>query len=857
MNRNVFVSLILSLFTLAFVNAQDIRLRTDSAFISRKVTDSLKAYKLKNDSLNARSDIDTLVSAEAKDSTVNDISKKTTTFYGKAKIIFKDWKIEADVIELNWDKSTLRAYNRKNDNDTALKNNPPTFTEKNETYKGKEVHYNFKTKVGLVKYGETSIDEGFYKGSTIKKISNECYYIQDGTYTTCDNKDHPHFYFASPKMKVIPKSVIIASPIYLYIADIPIFAIPFAVLPNKSGRQSGLIPPAYGDDINRGKNFRHLGYFWAINDYSDMNLTGDIYMKGGYTISSTMRYNLRYLMSGAIDLSYGRQKFSVDAEPNKDWKLGWRHDQTINPTTQLNVNFTFMSSSYYSNTSNNINDLLQQNIVSNATLYKSWEGTNRSVTVNFYRDQNLSNGDISENLPSISFSQSQIYPFKRSNSVDPAWYEDIGFSYNNQLINTHTKTQVTHITPITEDTLKYYQNDYKSGVNHNISFNFSPKLGHFNLTPSLNYNEIWYNKIAVKQNFIKRDSIDSIVTNHKNGFYAARTYNMGLALGTRFYGIVQPNMLGINSIRHTVMPSLSYNYTPDFSKQSFGYYDSYKTADGQTVKYSKFEGGAFSGPSAGESQSLNFNVSNIFEMKTITSDSSEKENKFQLLNLSASLGYNFAADSLKLSDLSVSYRTNIAGIFDLSANTSYSFYNYDKNGRALNQFLSKKGSALRMTNVGLNISASFKGEKNKDDKKKDGTEKKEEETKEEDRSYYGIYDNSVINFDIPWNLSLSYDYNFNKSNPYQAYKTSNLHASLGFNLSEKWRVDFSSYLDIVSQKLLAPQLRIQRDLHCWMMNFSWVPIGKYSMFNFEIRIRAPQLSDIKVNKQGSTRGVFD
>ena len=562
--------------------SQDLRFRTDSTVLTNSKSAGDTAISgAKRDTVEVRSDIDTLVSAEAKDSVINDIQGKMTTFYGKAKIVFKEWKIEADVINLDWEKSTLRAYNRKIEGDTSLTNNLPTLTEKNETYKGSEVLYNFKTKTGVVKYGQTAIDNGFYKGSTIKKISNECYYIKDGTYTTC-NEDHPHFYFASPKMKVIPKSVIIASPIYLYIADIPIFAIPFAVLPNKGGRQSGLIPPAYGDDINRGKNLRHLGYFWAINDYTDVNLTTDLYMKGGYNLSSLIRYNVRYLLSGSLNLSYSRQKFNVDAEAQKDWYLRLNHNQSIDPTTQVNVDFNFVSNNYFTNNSNNFDELLRQNMISNATLNKTWEGSNRSISINLYRDQNLSNGEVSENLPSVSFSQSQIYPFKSSNSVNPSWYEDIGFNYNTQLLNTHSKILWG------PDTAQSFKHDYKSGMNHNISFNFSPKLGHFNLSPSLNYNEIWYNKIIERKNFITKQGDDSIVTNHKNGFYAARTFNMGLSLGTRFYGIFQPNMLGVNSIRHSVLPSLSYNFRPDFSKDAFGYFGSYKTSKADEIKYSKF-----------------------------------------------------------------------------------------------------------------------------------------------------------------------------------------------------------------------------------------------------------------------------
>jgi hypothetical protein len=97
-------------------------------------------------------------------------------------------------------------------------------------------------------------------------------------------------------------------------------------------------------------------------------------------------------------------------------------------------------------------------------------------------------------------------------------------------------------------------------------------------------------------------------------------------------------------------------------------------------------------------------------MKTIQPDSVETDNKIQLLNLNAAVAYNFAADSMRFSDLSINYRTNIASIFDLYTTTSYSFYDYDNNGRAINKFLS--GSIpLRLTRVNVNLSASFRGEK--------------------------------------------------------------------------------------------------------------------------------------------------
>ncbi len=235
------------------------------------------------------------------------------------------------------------------------------------------------------------------------------------------------------------------------------------------------------------------------------------------------------------------------------------------------------------------------------------------------------------------------------------------------------------------------------------------------------------------------------------------------------------------------------------------------------------------------------------------SDSITSYLEFENVGLSIDL-YNASNLKLRIASAYSEHYNVFRNALGTAANTSYSFYDYDQNGYPINKFLTSKNSLLRLTNIGLNISANFKGEK----KQKSKTQKEENnEINDVEKSYYGLYDNSEINFDIPWNLSISYDYNFNKSNPYRTFKTSNLRASLGFSLTEKWRIDFSGYYDLVAKKLLAPQLRIQRDLHCWVMNFSWVPIGKYSMFNFEIRIKAPQLSDIKLIKQGSTRGVFD
>lgn len=834
---------------------------TDSTRISSDTT------KVLPDTTEATSSgVDTVITYSAKDSIIYSVSTRGMNLYGNGSMKYRDLKLDAERIDVDWDSTSLTAYGKPDTSDPTGKKyvGTPKFSEKNEQYQGSKVRYNFRTKKGRITLAETEIEKGFYYGENIKRVSTEVFFIDQGRYTTCDKPD-PHYYFGSPKMKVIPKDVIIAEPVYLYIADVPVFLIPFGVFPSRGGRQSGLIPPAYGDDANRGKNLRHFGYFWAMSDYTDLSATADWFTKGGYVLNSMFRYNLRYYFNGSISASYGRQKFDIDESPRVDWRLHWSHNQEFDPTMRLAVDFSFQSNSYYQNTSNNFDEILQQHMVSTATLNKNWEGTNRSISISLYRDQNLQTGEVNQQLPSITFTQAQFYPFKLGgksrgstgeSQTEQSWYEMIGMNYTAQLMNTSTKTLQG------PDSARYFVKDDRRGISHSIGINASPKAGHFNITPYFSYNEKWYDKSIKKTNFITPNGRDSVVTDDVNGFKRVGYFNLGVSASTRFYGTFRPGIFGITGFRHTVTPSISYNFQPDFSKPGWGYYGSYVNAEGREVRYSLFERGVFGGAPMGEQQSINLSVGNLFEMKTVSSDTAQQENKLQLLNLGANLSYNFAADSLRLSELGLSYRTNVANILDIGGGSSFNFYKYQDSVGRINRFLLKEtGQLAQLTSFSLNISTSLKGEKKQAPKEKVKVEQppvsQEAIPQSEKSGYYGLYGHDEApDFSIPWNLTLSYDYSLNKSNPSRPFKSSNLRASLGFNLTENWKITVNGYYDLVNKELLAPTITVYRDLHCWEMNFYWVPTGPSARFNLEIRIKAPQLQDVKITKQGSARGVY-
>ena len=115
--------------------------------------------------------------------------------------------------------------------------------------------------------------------------------------------------------------------------------------------------------------------------------------------------------------------------------------------------------------------------------------------------------------------------------------------------------------------------------------------------------------------------------------------------------------------------------------------------------------------------------------------------------------------------------------------------------------------------------------------------------------YQGIYNIKDPDFTIPWSISLTYNYNLNRPTPEQSTTFSNLSGSLSFSLTPSWKFDLTGSYDFESKEFAAPQVTISRDLHCWLMNFIWNPIGTYTGFRFEIRVKAPQLQDLKLTKQ--------
>jgi len=796
----------------------------------------------------AKSDLDTVVYSSASDSIIFFIKDKKMSIHGDGKIEYQRMRITSANILIDFERNELEASGEQPDSTGDKIINTPILSEAGESYEGQRMTYNFKTGQGVMSAANTEIEGGYFSGEHIKKVDSKTYFIRDGYYTTCD-ETCPHYFISSSKMKIVQDEELVAQWIWLNFGDVPFpVPLPFGVFPIQSGRRSGIIAPVFGSDATYGTYIARMGYFWAINDYLDLALSADYYTRGSFVLNSRFRYAKKYSYTGDVIASYSDFSQGETTDPGFteqiDWRFKWIHHQTITPTLKFNVNLEYVSSNFLSRNVANLNDLLRNEIVSNATFSKTWEESGNSMNINYNRRQVIETNDIYEVLPNVTFSKAQDYPFRDEFSTDDrAWYEYFGYTYNGIFQNNRNKIDGNF--------------DTRGGFRHTVNTDFSPKVGYFSVTPRFRYESRWYNKHVEKTVVQSSTGEDSVITNDVKQINFVRTFDTGVSASTKFFGIFGSPFSGIEAFRQIVTPSLTYSYRPDFSELGWGYYDTYTTSDGMEVKYNKYEREIFGGPGAQKQSSLAFSVGNVFEMKTSIdpTDTTAEEEKYQLLNLTFGMGYNFAADSLNFSDLRLTYRTQISDYLDLSGSNTFTVYDYAGTISRINKFLIDEGKGLlRMTNFNFTVGTRLSGDKltSKDSNEQLAEQERSEEfdySSENRNVYQGIYSDKEPDFTIPWDIALTYTYNLSRPTPELESIFSSVSGSLNFNLTPKWKFSFTSSYDLQRDEFVAPQVKISRDLHCWTMNFTWNPSGTYQGFRFEIRVKAPQLQDLKITKQ--------
>lgn len=799
---------------------------------------------IRNDSAQSKPLFDDLVKYDADDSVRFSIQEKKVYLYGNGFVKYLTTELRADYIELDMDKKLAMATGVP-DSVGKLKGTPK-FKDGGQEFESTELHYNFDTKKGYVTEIITQEGEGYIQGKTTKKMSDSVYCVKHGMYTTCDEHDHPHFGLNMSKAKMIKDKKIFVGFTNLELEGIPLpIFIPFGFFPITKKATSGIIMPTYGEERMRGFNLRGGGYYIYINDYIDMNITGDIYTNGSWGLQYATQYRKRYKFNGnlnfTISKNYVSEKGLPDYQESSDWSVRWTHTQDgkANPYSSFSasVDMSSANNNYYN--ANTVDGIANQRKQSSISWSKKWPESPFSLSGSFNHSQNSRDSSIAITLPNLSLRMTQIYPFrKKGKSGEMKWYDNIGVSYSAELRNSiQTK----------EDKLfkSSFERDWSNGFKHNIPISLQFKIAKdVTFTPSLNYNG-YLNLKTIEKIWIPDTSANGgqFITRDVPGLNYSHDYSASGSIGytPTIYGMFmfKPGCKVV-AIRHMIRPSISASYTPAI-KPLGNYKKSYFDGE-KEVEYDIHEGLTYRPNTTGgkQSGSISFSLDNNVEMKVRNDKDTTGDEEFKKVKLLESFrlstSYNPFADSMNFSNISISARTKILNNkVDLNFSGTIDPYAIDTNNVRYNKYHGKLG---RLTNATISTNFSFSADNGQNKEKKNDL-------------VGGFYDD-YVDFDVPWNISISYNLTYSKPSPYKSPTISQIiNFSGDLSLTPKWKLTFQSGYDIKNKEVTSTSFSVTRDLHCWEMTFNCMPFGQHQSYNFEIHVRSSLLRDLKLTKRDS------
>tara|TARA_B100000678_G_scaffold72452_1_gene59504 strand:- start:957 stop:3596 length:2640 start_codon:yes stop_codon:yes gene_type:complete len=842
-------------------------------------SDTSQTISKQLDSLKSDSEIETTINYNAKDSIYYDLKTQIIKLYGNSSIDYGNINLKAHEIMVDWNEQTLDANFMRDS--TGLKIGKPIFTENNQSYETDKITYNFNSKKAIISGIVTQLDDAYMQGEKVKKNELDELYIHDAKYTTCNLAD-PHFHIATKKLKVIPGKKVISGPFHLKFGNVPTpLGFIFGMFPQPKETVSGIIMPSYGEEKRRGFYLREGGYYFAVSDYFDLRLTGDIYSKGSYGATIATNYKKRYAYNGSLKFNYNKSKTGEIESPfeSNDFSFSWTHTPSSKGrSSRFSSSVNFQTNSYNQNKNlvqSNFNQSINAQFNSNISYSKTFKGSPFNISANLRHSQNVQNKKVNLTLPDLSYNMSRIYPFKNMGKLGKTALGKISISHRFtgkiELTNGSSSSSLNSINVINSSDSFNKQVDFnmgnintiidrsKIGGKHTIpistSFNI---LKFFTVSPSINYNEIWYLK---KLNYTYNEVENGIEIDTTNSFSRAWSYNTALSLSTRIYGTVFFKKGKIKAIRHVITPEISLTYSPDFTQKKYGYYENIQiNNEGETRLLSKYENFLYGSPRIGSSASMNFYIGNNLEMKVIDeNDTISGTKKIKIFeNLSFSGNYNFLADSFQLSPIRFNTRTSFfKRLINVSLSGTMDPYAYKLDSISeTNQIYQRRINELAIkNNQGLGSLAFINMALGMRFSAKDFQSPEEEDEKE---SRFGTrreidYINSniaeYVDFNVPWSINASYNLNRRKIGYNDPTITQTITMSGDISISEKTKISMRSGYDFKNKMLTQTSINATRDLHCWRIRFNWVPFGRFQSYNLSISAVSALLQDLKLEKR--------
>jgi len=797
-------------------------------------------------------------------------------YYGDVTVTYGNLKLSAEYMEYDVQSQTVYACGKLDPATGELKGNP-VMEDGQGKYEMKELTYNFATSKAFIKNMLTNDDQGILRGKSIKMMPDRSINITNGQYTVCDCEEpHYHLHLTAAKRMNKPHETTVFGPAWPVVEGVPMFPIvlPFGFIPKRPDRASGLMMPSFGEEAARGFYLKDMGMYFVFGDYFDFSLTGSYFTLGSWAVDFNSRYKVNYKFSGNIGITYSYDQVGEKGEPDfsssANFGVKWSHqqDSKAHPgsTFSASVNFSSPSNSRYN--SRSVTEALNNQTSSSISYSHNFNGK-FNLSINALHSQNSKDSSYAFTFPNLTFSVSKFYPFKRKVRVGKEkLYEKFSLSYNTAFQNKIN----FKASEFGQD--GFLKNKMQNGMQHSFSIglpNFT-LLKYININPSISYGMNWFFDSTQKVYNPETDKVEDVKGGLFSTFGVTQNYSGAISMDTQIYGMyIFGKHRKLQALRHIIKPSVSMSFSPEKGTYANGYRTlQYTDANGdyKSVDYNIYSGQMYSPPGKGRSATANLTIGNNLEAKVrdlrdTTGTGSKKVKLLDQCNINT--GYNFLADSLRMNDVGLTISTNVLGKIGINGNLNFDPYAIDEKGKKINRFSVEMGQGLlRLKNASLSMSYSINGEgsiKGNDGSKDAGAGSGG--GKGSMPSYTRIYYHPVtgeyipggwvyyMNPSSPWSVNMSYSLSYSKSYNYSDNTlttnhniTQTLNLSGSFKITNALSINASTGVDIQAMKLTTTQISATYNLHCFNIQFSWVPTGKWKSWNFLIAANASALSDL-------------
>jgi len=661
---------------------------------------------------------------------------------------------------------------------------------------------------------------------------------------------------------VIPNEKVVSGPLYLKFRKVPTpLALPFGFFPNKQESVQGILLPGYGNANEKGFFIQNLGYYIPVSDYLDTKFLFDIYSRGSWAVRNVTGYKKLYKYSGNFNISRVVNVSGIPELPDYgksvNFNIQWNHTQD----PKARPNSTFSSSvnmGSLNNFRNNLNtsqtDFLSSTFSSRIQWTKRWPDSPFNMGLTAGHTQNTQSRNVQVTLPTANLNMSRITlgRLAQRNLRAKRALDNIGLTASADFSNTISENESMYAF----NKIDSLWASSRNGLRLQAQTSTTVRAKQYG-TLSLSVNSTLTNtfKYIGVEELVRLDTL--------YGLRSALNWNASANFNSRLYGTFNlGNKTALKAIRHMVQWNVGMSYSPQVNTQRDFY-----TPTGEFIGYNPFDLAAFSPQNSTEQLNVNWSSTNNLEAKV--RDKSAAKPTYKKLKLveswKKSLSWNTLADSLQLSNLSMSAFTTIANRVTLNYNSTYSFYDRDSLGREVNRYLlDTRNSLMRMEGTNLALGFQLKSKNRTQDNSSSGnaptTAEKELIEKNGD---------NLIDFSVPWSLNVNYNFRLSQVwNTLSRRDSLVLKQALTFSgdvtLFKHWAISFNSGYDMSNARyeqlqvsdfglrdFTTTNLGLHWDLHCWEFSMNYVPFGQRQSYMMQINIKSALLQDLKLQKRGN------